>query len=267
MPKNNIYWAVRVALTVTFAATLCSVALVSVWLKLNPDFGAVHALACATILPLIVTPACSIIMLRTRLRLHRLSDENYRLAHTDDLTALPNRRAFFARAAALQQRAADEGKVLVCAIADIDNFKRVNDSHGHEIGDLVLKHIADHLNDFASPHAVIARLGGEEFALACLCDNTEVSEGFARAVVHHVGTSRFFHQGTVLNVTISLGYCAETEIKSISTLLSFADGALYQAKQVGKNRALCAGEILPDTAQAMPSRTHNQPERALRLAN
>ena len=162
-----------------------------------------------------------------------LSDQNEYLAHHDELTGLSNRRAFFARADALQSRMGAAGSVFACAIADIDDFKRINDQHGHDAGDRVLKCLSDILAGIAPPDVVIARLGGEEFAIA----GYFASEGIARfwfdALVREIASC----QPAGHDVTVSLGWCVAQGGESLSTLLNRADRALYASKAGGKNQA------------------------------
>ena len=101
---------------------------------------------------------------RERAQAQRLAEENARLAHSDPLTQLPNRRYFFARLDALLARA-DSAKPFCIGVIDLDRFKPINDMHGHAQGDRLLQIIGDRLRGACGPDAVIARLGGDEFGL------------------------------------------------------------------------------------------------------
>ncbi|WP_083591334.1 EAL domain-containing protein [Aurantimonas sp. 22II-16-19i] len=94
----------------------------------------------------------------------RLSRENLRMAHTDALTALPNRRNFFEALRAGFARAREDGSPLAVGIIDLDHFKAVNDSYGHLLGDRLLEAVAERLRQFSGPDLTMARLGGDEFA-------------------------------------------------------------------------------------------------------
>ncbi|MFN3610056.1 MAG: GGDEF domain-containing protein [Hyphomonas sp.] len=154
------------------------------------------------------------------------------------MTGLPNRRAFFARAAALQAlAAASEGQgQFYCAIADVDDFKRVNDTYGHETGDAVLVSVGRALGDLVPATGVIARLGGEEFALAGLFGSEAEARMAAAILVGAVAHTDYGAPGLSRPVTISMGLCCDTAEDNLSTRLSRADEALYWAKQAGKNR-------------------------------
>ena len=95
----------------------------------------------------------------------RLSDENARLAHTDSLTGLPNRRYFFQRLEDMTRIYAAEGRRFALAIFDLDQFKPINDTYGHTAGDRVLAETARRLSTFAGPDVTVVRLGGDEFGV------------------------------------------------------------------------------------------------------
>ena len=97
-------------------------------------------------------------------RAQRLAEENARLAHTDSLTGLPNRRYFFQRLDALIEAAGSEGR-FVLAIFDLDRFKPINDTYGHTVGDRVLAETGRRLAAFASADVTVTRLGGDEFGV------------------------------------------------------------------------------------------------------
>ncbi|MFG5120152.1 putative bifunctional diguanylate cyclase/phosphodiesterase [Methylorubrum sp. POS3] len=106
---------------------------------------------------------------RSQLEAERLAEENARLALTDSLTGLPNRRAFFQQVEALTeetaQRAAEDGLPFALAIFDLDRFKPINDTYGHKAGDRVLQETGRRLAACAGPEVVVARLGGDEFGV------------------------------------------------------------------------------------------------------
>lgn len=222
--------AVRTGVLITAASVFFSIAPVWLWLQIDPVINTAHIYISTIVLPLLIAPSCSYVILRQQLRAERLAHENHRLANVDELTALPNRRAFFAEAARLQQ-AATAGSVFVCAIADVDDFKRINDTHGHEQGDAVLVQVARALEQARSGDMVVARLGGEEFAVAGLFAGERAAREACTALVRAVAAVPLLREP----VTISLGYAMDAGRDSISGLLSRADQALYLAKQSGKN--------------------------------
>jgi len=225
--------AVRAVVIATIAATVLSFSLIWTWTYIDPVLSLEHVYAAAIVLPLLIAPLISFGSQRAHMKVRILSDENAFLAHHDELTGLNNRRAFFAKAEALQNRMAPNRNVFACAIADIDDFKRINDVHGHDAGDKVLQGVSAILTEIAPADVVMARLGGEEFAMA----GQFATEGLARfwleALVREVAVRRPAGR----DVTISLGWCVAQPEENLSTLLSRADRALYASKAAGKNRA------------------------------
>lgn len=226
---------------ITVFSVLASVVPTYIWLQLDPVIRLSDIYISAAVLPVLIAPACSFFMLRMRMRAEKLSRENHRLANEDELTGLPNRRAFFAVAEGLQA-AAGPHRVFVCAIADIDNFKRVNDQHGHDAGDRVLASAGAVFKAMTPPSAIIARLGGEEFAMAGVFGDLPAAHAFCEAMVRRIEAEA--------GVTVSLGYCAAADGDTVSTLMSHADHALYRAKHSGKNRALGAHMDWPQKVRA-----------------
>ncbi|CAK8722442.1 hypothetical protein KKHLCK_11710 [Candidatus Electrothrix laxa] len=162
------------------------------------------------------------------------------LATTDSLTLLNNRRNFLELSAKEIKRAQRYASPLAVFMFDVDHFKAVNDTYGHDVGDKVLKELAELSRNSVRESDVIGRLGGEEFAVTL--PNTERShaeraaERLRKAVANHrVGTEK-----EELSVTISIGVVMmQGESKGgIDALLKTADEALYQAKEQGRNRVV-----------------------------
>jgi diguanylate cyclase (GGDEF)-like protein len=121
---------------------------------------------------------------------------------------------------------------------DIDHFKKVNDTHGHQAGDLVLSELSTLLTAALRAEDVFARYGGEEFAVICrgtdLTQARIVGERMRKAVETH----RFTFEGTLIPVTISIGIAGmpDPAVKDATDLVARADKALYQSKHGGRNR-------------------------------
>lgn len=170
----------------------------------------------------------------------QLSDELTRihlLSLTDDLTGLPNRRAFLRRLQDEVSRVQRYGNPLSLALIDLDGFKNVNDKLGHAAGDEVLRVMAAEILSIFRHHDLVARYGGEEFAV--LLPNTHV-EGALRAlrkVQKHAQESSFQHGGTNIPLpTFSAGLTLYRPGESPEFFIQRADHALYQAKRLGRNR-------------------------------
>ncbi|SHH55521.1 GGDEF domain-containing protein [Massilia sp. CF038] len=164
-----------------------------------------------------------------------LLEQLERQAMSDALTGLPNRRAFEIEAGRIVARAKRSGAPITVGIADIDRFKKVNDEHGHPVGDEVLNAVSAVLTQAARASDFVARIGGEEFGMLFPDARPEtalaVAERMRRAVE---GFPVITTTGVALNITISIGLAAFGG--SLSESLSQADKALYEAKNKGRNR-------------------------------
>jgi diguanylate cyclase (GGDEF)-like protein/PAS domain S-box-containing protein len=160
-----------------------------------------------------------------------------RLAYMDELTMLPNRRSF---ADTLQKTIATvkrRNRESVLAVMDIDHFKVINDTYGHDIGDLVLKKMANIFVDCLREEDTVGRLGGEEFGCILPDTTTEGATIVLDRLRESVETHRFFiFDNYYLNITLSIGYTKVHPIQKPEEVLKFADIALYQAKNHGRNR-------------------------------
>ncbi|HWZ96136.1 MAG TPA: diguanylate cyclase [Candidatus Dormibacteraeota bacterium] len=160
------------------------------------------------------------------------------LALTDPLTGLPNRRAIDDWAARQLSGAARHGFSFWVALADIDHFKTVNDTYGHEAGDTVLKTFSEILKSHSRKSDICGRIGGEEFLIVL----THTSEENAKLVIDRVRAAfeatQFNFDGNSLKVTASFGLAgfAGTRAPDFSRLVAQADAALYLAKRQGRNR-------------------------------
>ncbi len=176
---------------------------------------------------------------------HRLEAELRRLANTDALTGVANRRRFFEMAAAVM---ADGGRLAVL-VFDIDHFKAVNDGYGHAVGDQVLVEVARRCGEALEEEQPLARLGGEEFGVLLPgCDQAAAAAVAARlhaAVAQPAGA----RAARLPHVTISIGgACGASDGVAFDTLLMRADRALYAAKRAGRNQArfAAAGSVCSD---------------------
>ncbi|WP_380873517.1 GGDEF domain-containing protein [Sphingomonas sp. DBB INV C78] len=164
-------------------------------------------------------------------------------ANSDPLTGLPNRRALEARLRNAFDAAKDERVTFSLAICDIDNFKRINDTHGHPIGDQVIKLIASSLSRVGSDSLFVARYGGEEFVV--VFDGNEPDEAMSRLdtiradVAARQVTLRQTGE-TLGRVTFSSGISGMRGRRDVSAMLKAADEALYRAKNEGRNRICLA---------------------------
>jgi two-component system cell cycle response regulator len=180
-----------------------------------------------------------------------------RLKHqglTDTLTAVNNRRFFDQRLNEEMERAVREGIHLTCLLLDVDFFKRVNDSYGHQVGDCVLREVAALIRAQLRGSDVLSRYGGEEFAALLSRSGAAEAGEVAERIRHSVAAHSFSTvEGQSFRVTISIGVATynprtggETVKLSGEALVRHADRALYAAKSGGRDRVINAGEIMPD---------------------
>lgn len=165
-----------------------------------------------------------------------------RQATQDSLTGLSNRRHFFAQGEIELARVRRYGAALSLLMLDVDHFKRINDSHGHKAGDIVLRQLSTTLRETLRPVDVIGRLGGEEFAV--LLPGTKLAEAIevAERLREIIAASEVKREaGLPLRFTVSIGVVSlEQPDSNLDTLLSLADRALYQAKAGGRNKVCVA---------------------------
>lgn len=180
-------------------------------------------------------------------------------SRTDELTGLPNRRVFNDELARSLAGWRDCGIPFSLVLADIDRFKSVNDSFGHLAGDTVLADVARALQAAVRANDVVARFGGEEFAL--LLPNTDAAgaQQVAERVRQLVETARFVFDSALISVTVSCGATIVLQGDDAETLLKRCDAALYAAKHEGRNMSYWhSGEHLSrvgagPTAEIAPS--------------
>ncbi|ORW94284.1 hypothetical protein AWB92_10975 [Mycobacterium sp. IEC1808] len=174
----------------------------------------------------------------------------------DALTGLLNRRAFVETVGNRVANASRAHTHLTVVMLDLDNFKRINDTHGHCVGDDALRAVSGLLIEHTPPDAVVCRAGGEEFLIALTCATSEIEPLAARICAALTGLSP--------KMTASIG-TASAELTSLSVresharieeLIAIADGAMYAAKRSGGNQARHASRVAgPSTARPTRSAT------------
>lgn len=170
-----------------------------------------------------------------------------RTAMRDSLTGLPNRRYGISRLDELLQQHRREGLPLMAAVVDVDHFKWVNDTLGHDVGDHVLQHIAGMMRTSLRGGDTVARLGGEEFLV--VLPHTDANDALmvldnlreTIASTPYEWTTTSGQRLTSQVTTISIGLASSEPVWDCSQLLHAADSALYEAKSAGRNRVVLAG--------------------------
>ncbi len=202
--------------------------------------------ATAVALALLLTWVLSFSYLQIRRGIGHLEQARARLemlAVTDTLTEIDNRAHLLERGEQESARIARNScrnlpsSCLGCILVDIDNFKSVNDMWGHQVGDQVLKEVAQRLRARVRPYDMIGRYGGEEFALLLPDTTFEQSLMVAERLRVAVDSEPFRIGGEELVVTVSLGVsCSNEKDRGLNDLLQRADEGLDKAKQGGRNR-------------------------------
>ncbi|MBW3536136.1 MAG: GGDEF domain-containing protein, partial [Gemmatimonadetes bacterium] len=179
---------------------------------------------------------------RLEAALREANEELERLANTDVLTGLANRRRFMAALETEIERARRYGRAFALVLLDLDRFKLVNDTHGHATGDQVLRSIGPVLREASRDIDVPARLGGEELAMLLPETTADGARALAERLRHGIARQR--HEsptGTSFSVTASLGVAVFGPGQDdAEALLHAADEALYAAKDGGRNRVVMA---------------------------
>lgn len=169
-----------------------------------------------------------------------------RLAETDPLTGLYNRRAFEAKVPAMRTGSAPLPTGLI--ICDIDHFKAVNDTYGHDVGDTVLTTVARLLRDVAGDGAICARLGGEEFCILLPESNGEMTRLTAARLRVAIEMQQLVSSGRKFGLTASFGYCELAPADDLRAAMARVDAAVYRAKDDGRNlvRIAAAAAAYPE---------------------
>jgi diguanylate cyclase (GGDEF)-like protein len=215
-----------------------------------PAANAPHRLALVIIVFEALFALFCLAFLRVNMSKERAELEQRRAALTDWLTGIANRRAFFDRGETLLERNAAERRSAALVLFDIDHFKEVNDTAGHQAGDAVLQAFTELVASAMRHDDLFGRLGGEEFA--CLLPKTSMAEAlrFSELIRSTFAARRFSYLDK--NVTVSAGIAMVGEADpNLQTLLATADRALYRAKAEGRNRVAPAPPILVDAGRDM----------------
>jgi two-component system cell cycle response regulator len=185
---------------------------------------------------------------RTQIRKKRYADrlrdnvqQSIEMAITDGLTGLYNRRYMETHLGSLVEQAGSRGKPLTILVLDIDFFKAINDNHGHDAGDDVLREFATRIRKSIRGIDLACRLGGEEFVIVMPETDMAVATIVAERLRRRIASEPFgiAHGARAIDVTISIGIATlDTADDNASTILKRADQALYRAKRDGRNRVV-----------------------------
>jgi diguanylate cyclase (GGDEF)-like protein len=172
--------------------------------------------------------------------MERREAEQRSFALSDPLTGLLNRRAFGDFAQRMARRRAGLRDPMALLVLDLDRFKQVNDQHGHDVGDRMLKAFAESSEDSLRPTDQLFRMGGEEFCFVLPGTNTEDAILIAERVRRAFEAVEVETVNGPVSTTVSIGIAATSFAVDVETLLAAADAAVYEAKARGRNRVVVA---------------------------
>jgi two-component system, cell cycle response regulator len=176
-----------------------------------------------------------------------LAASEYQASH-DALTGLLNRKAIIEALKKELLRSDRQTAPLGVIVADLDHFKRINDSHGHLAGDVVLKEVAALMLKSVRPYDSAGRYGGEEFLIVCPACDAECAHGVAERIRFLLSATPLVTTEGVFNVTMSFGVASvNCEGMDADSIIRMADHALYEAKELGRNRVQLYRDTDPGT--------------------
>lgn len=181
---------------------------------------------------LIITVSSS----KNNLKIKAYQKELATLAHFDHLTNIYNRRYFYIISNNLLKLSIRKKESISVCMIDIDNFKNINDTYGHPIGDLVIKTLAERLQSLIRKSDIVARYGGEEFIILFPNTNIEGANIITEKICTEISKVIISHKNGEINFTVSIGISEFKENQSLDTIINNADKALYHAKKMGKNK-------------------------------
>ncbi len=172
-----------------------------------------------------------------------LTLKNEKLATRDQLTGLNNRHKMHDIMESVQEQ--NDNYIVSIAMLDIDNFKKVNDTYGHDVGDLVLKDVAEYLRKAQDDRVIACRWGGEEFlVLAIGEDGYGILQKKMAKLVEDIGNHTVNTQKSDVRVTITVGVAVRKEAEEMDDVIRRADAYLYEGKLTGKNKMVAGdGEV------------------------
>jgi diguanylate cyclase (GGDEF)-like protein len=205
---------------------------------------AIRSWIITVVVALVIAVPFLVAIAHANMRLFQAKQVVDELSRTDPLTGIPNRRAL------VEFAQAPELSVMVLAIADIDRFKRVNDTHGHMVGDEVIRVVAHTMVSELGAFGHVARLGGEEFALLTSSSTDNILQHLWD-FRDRIAAAPIIVGDAVVNISISIGVAQREAGESFERLFGEADRALYLAKASGRNRVVSADDLVE--TQDMPS--------------
>lgn len=173
------------------------------------------------------------------------------LVITDELTGLSNRRHFLTSVEQHIAAAGNERMVFGLCIIDIDHFKAINDRYGHQVGDHALRGAAQVMLQNTREYDLLARFGGEEFALVVTRGDEAITRRCAERLRRAVAEAELSELGAGMRLSVSIGATVFRSGDDLKSAIGRADAALYEAKRGGRNVVVMSGEELPAISKAV----------------
>ncbi|MBI9110693.1 diguanylate cyclase [Maridesulfovibrio ferrireducens] len=174
----------------------------------------------------------------SNLEMLELLEESRDRANKDFLTGMWNRRYFFEHAEPLFVEAEDNDKLLSIVMLDIDHFKNVNDTYGHDVGDLVLKEFSSKIVEYFGSRGLASRFGGEEFAVLLEGVDSAALESYVDGFREMIEAFSMYCRHEKLKFTVSIGVTSNVKL-GLDGMINRADILLYEAKTSGRNKVVC----------------------------
>jgi diguanylate cyclase (GGDEF)-like protein len=195
----------------------------------------------------------------------QMLDSTRKEARLDQLSGLGNRKSFDEAIKFAVSNYKSKGEPFALVLADVDHFKRINDTHGHQAGDKVVTRIGETLRHLCRKHDHIARYGGDEFALVLMKLKQAEAQAAAARIRSAIEQTNFSvgGNGGRISVTFSMGMSFPTEGDSVEKIIGRADRALYASKQRGRNQLNVFVEPTAEQSQAAHDANESRPEGGL----
>lgn len=225
----------------TYLVATAGIALTIIGFFMSPStVSAVHAVIVNRALAIIIIVASTVMVIQRKKADQQISDLNI-LSTTDELTHLKNRRAFNEIIQDELERAKRYGRDLSLAILDLDHFKLINDTFGHEAGDTMLKQLAYEVNGLIRRSDLFYRLGGDEFAIIFI-EMDLIQATIIGEKIRNIHSQLAMKIGNH-KMTVSIGIATLQENDDTNSLYKRADDALYHSKQHGRNKVSTSEDI------------------------
>lgn len=240
MKYRNIivkYSRIKIVILITLLAVFATIILYFFLSNVFNEKIAEAGIVMSIVIPSIIAPSISWYMIGLLLKLNNMEIEARRQVIFDSLTKVKSRQAFLEQAEDIHKLMIRDNLALAILYIDIDNFKKINDTYGHNAGDEVLKSFASLMKKHARQSDLLGRLGGEEFAFALPKTHTQGAIKFADNLRYLLKSNPFIQSNVIISYTISIGISIldDSNQVSLDELIIQADKALYTAKESSKD--------------------------------